>query len=346
MVYFFKRNVDEPGFECTKAIFVFGVLNVGGADLTVDTSTLFDNVEFFDKFAQAGVPLKISKLPNIALPVITVSDEVTDDSQLTAIDPIVNTLYSLFDRSGGTNLGDAALSNIKATLMKSIHDEALVIRLISGIIYQYKWEHATEIAAAMPADISLLDDDLAVVTKNAIDTLNAKFLSALGNLPGVDNVTLYQHSCEDPLFIALPTLNQLSDEDLQYADIIPDRSMLCDPYTNPIYGTYRYKEVTAPGSFDRILIEGSADNNGKPLYDNEKKFHDALVSWIKYNINENPKLQGGTVIDLVSQSFLRELISHLYMYHWGHNENMPVLINDSYNEESESLDYNYYFAAI
>lgn len=347
MVYCYRESITEPGFECEKAVFVLGTLDVDGEQKTIDTVELMRNSQYFEVFEQQGVPLKIAKLPTIDMPVAVIGVADLDSvDQAVIVTPIKNLAYGQFEEFGGIEIGDERLSSLKNVINGAISNEALTVSILSGIMTQYVWEHAEETETAIPADINLLDDDFSVVTKNYVDSLNAKFSSALGNLPGINNVTVYQHACEDPLFIALPTLQQLSDEDLKYSEIIPARRELCDPYTNQVLYTYRYKDIVAPGSFEQRLVEGSSDNNKTELYPNEVKFHDALDTWIKYNINENPRLQGGTVIDAVSQSFLRELISYLYMYHWGHLENMPVSINDSYDEESESFDSRYMFADI
>ena len=169
MVFFEDVEVTEPGFECIRKVAIFARLEIDGATQCADTATLMQDVSLLKTIEHMGIYLKIAKLPNFVLPVLVLDETVEQDSsQIRPVGSLAPALYGMFDKAGGTDLGDSALAQIKQIVLNVIGDEALTVQLISACISQYTWEHTSEISATLPTDISLFDNDFFVPTNAAV----------------------------------------------------------------------------------------------------------------------------------------------------------------------------------
>ena len=167
-------------------------------------------------------------------------------------------------------------------------------------------------------------------TQARVSSLNIKESWPFTELTTEENVTLYQNSPEDPLFIKLPNRNLLMDENVQLKDFLPAKKDLCSPY-----GAYELEDMSEYKTDSRFPaslyedVEGRGSNNTFELYPNEEKFYKALIEWIQFNmkstalgdIDVSPSSPN---IDKISQIYLEELAKLLYVKHWYHNLNVPI----------------------
>lgn len=195
-------------------------------------------------------------------------------------------------------------------------------------------------------------------TQARVSSLNIKESWPFTELTTEENVTLYQNSPEDPLFIKLPNRNLLMDENVQLKDFLPAKKDLCSPY-----GAYELEDMSEYKTDSRFPaslyedVEGRGSNNTFELYPNEEKFYKALIEWIQFNmkstalgdIDVSPSSPN---IDKISQIYLEELAKLLYVKHWYHNLNVPIFAPEDEDDmedlirDTEISDYQFRMNAI
>lgn len=153
---------------------------------------------------------------------------------------------------------------------------------------------------------------------------------------------LFQEKCTDKLSFKLPTRAQLLSDAVDYSELTPKRSEICNPYKFYAMYTSRYK---SPGSGVPSsmypLVEGKSSNNALPIQDNEVEMYDTIVQWMQSNIADEYGASAleadekNVVIDLTTSEYLNELLATLYSWHWSHNPNVPFYDPEEVDEQSD-----------
>ena len=286
--------------------------------------------------------LKIAIFPDNSVPLITI-----DDSEKTAdISAIANMVFSKIDSFGGDSDSEIAIKfmqNLVVVVTKTLKgDKKLAEILVASCKMQYEWEHKGKLQKAFTVAASDVDSDLRSETMEALNMLNEEFTNAFASLDIKDNETVFQEDCTSKLFIEIPTMQDLMTDDVDITSLLPEYDELCKPYSDSIASTPKYKKVYADNKTILHDIEGDRSHNTMQLYDNEKDYFNALDKWVQYNMREQYGTVDGNVIDSISQEYLTELITRLYMLHWRHSVNVPDYIDDS-EDDSQGISSRYGF---
>ena len=269
-----------------------------------------------------------------AVPVITV--EPTTD--VSAIDSFWVAIGKDFTESFNPQVA----ANWISKLSTKVDIQTLKI-LIPGIAAQSLWEHTGELDASITFGPSDIDMSVMQETTAYFNSRIKSNTQVFKSISDSENVTKYQADPSDDLFIEIPEAFTLQNCD-NPLELIPDRSMVFKPYTNPAYATKRYKELGTISNGDLAKIEGQISNNSFDLYENEKKYYAALTEWVDFNINTAFPSGDGSVLDNTSLSYLEALIAEIYCWNWSHVSTVPDEISAVRDPENpEDVEYEYEF---
>lgn len=305
----YKADVVVPGqTQATTEDVVLGIYDDGKR---VFSNQLIKIYKLFEHY-NASVPLKLSLRGNSpviistggrALEITKMHKQITDLIDKRGLKIVVKNKQSLYNtvnqQLGGNNL------DLATFIIDALIDERMVKLSLKDI-----------------DNFPVMDID-----KNFASII----LDELHNREVAKYTTnLFQKECTDKLSLALPSRALLANEDIEYGDLVPKRSEICDPYTIPAMYTTDYK---APGSGVPAsmypLVEGKASNNTLPIQDNEREMYDKLVKWMQGNVvAEYGKSALDTedknvVLDINTQEYLNTLMCAIYSWHWSHNPNVP-----------------------
>lgn len=151
-------------------------------------------------------------------------------------------------------------------------------------------------------------------------------------------------TCTDKVMLRLPTRTELLSDEISYADILPKRKDICEPYEYPAAYTVMYDEISSgiPKSY-YPMIEGNSANNTLPIQENEQEFYDLLVQWIKNNVEEayGKELEDkDLVIDKVTLDYLEHLLTKIYYWHWSHSSAVPKILDVDDEDDDVDTDIN------
>lgn len=349
MVYFIIKDADDPGFE-ERYLEVIGV-SINGKLL--GTADFISTPENFNAANAMGYQIKLMWLPSMKNPILTVPSEVDNPGDYTRVDDVYNLLLKYYKAGAGT-IAKEVMDQLKQYV--AAHYPNDYKEKMTASYVQILWENQESVGTTINVSATdVMSGDFFIVTNNKIQQHNSSMASSFKSLKPSENVTLFQTACTDPLFLEIPSRNALlSFEGTTLNQFIPKASEVCMPYSDANAYSYQYKEKGVPKHLIP-MIEGNPENNKLDIQENEKKYYDALVEWIEYNIKQEFNLQdsdltdGNAVIDDISQEYLAELADHIYAWHWSHNKAMPVSFSpedeDEKNENSrnDSVSSRYEF---
>lgn len=359
-ICYYDKAVNTQQFSGTKSILLCT------ADDTVSdvkiTTDLLNNTSLMAEYGSQGVRLGVAAIPDIAMPVITVSKLPSVHANMLDCTQIYDIIVKQVEMSESKSLsGDAAKVLMTKLTPVFNNNAALTSTVIAACVQQHAWEMTKSFKAVMRIDLSLYDPDLAGMTKILVDKANESHVAAFTADDMANNETVFQKVCTDKFYISIPMREALLETRIKPATdmhdeeeievdphtFVPMRDSVCVPYESAAYETPFYKEalggdgmlVSQPLKLRSII--GSNDNNGLAIQDNEIDYYNALVKWIKFNIKE---FYAGDIntIDPVSLSYLEALISELYMWHWKHNPAVPVVYEPG-KSTAESIESSYKF---
>lgn len=334
MIYYYNREINTEGFECDEKVFV---LYKGDAGVST-TSDVFKNKAILQSVKGEGVDARVAVFPGTDVPVIT----VTGGESVTSV---ITNVRKIMDSDSPDDVKNRAYLTIKNALVSNGVSSEDATMFLAAARMQISWENAGKLVMPLVVDASEVNENFRASTIEVINEINKEFTQAITSISALDNYTRHQDTCTSDFFIEIPSRQELiSDTDRPLLDFIPKRDEVCTPYSDSAAYEPNYA-VNGVASYLYPLIEGRKENNGKPLYENEVVYHKALSEWVSYNVEQDLGTDNGTVIDLLSQQYLFELLMCLYMWHWGHNPCVPVEIAPDSSEGDGYESSRYVFCA-
>lgn len=339
MVYFCVKTLDDPVFDDSIPVFIS----------TGDGKTseyFFRNPTAFSEISEDVDGVSVIWLPSYNRPVITFSPKGLNPDKITNLTDVYGVYVQALSALEKAGMADKPMpEQLKNKIMGIIskryseNDGQLRIKLLEA---QRAYENAEPFDFTVHVNSSLIEgseesEDFAVATRKQIRKHNEQFRTVFKSISDVDNSTLHQNECTDELFIEIPSATALlSIEPECYSALIPNRRLVCTPYTDANAYSPGYKKLVAPHLLP--VIEGDSRNNFLPVQENEKKYCQALTEWIEYNIKQEFGVEGD-IIDEMSKAYLEELADNVYAWHWGHNPNTPVnFVEDTVDTDVDSDD--------
>ena len=333
MIFYRLVEVEDPAFACTKQVFVLHVDDAGSFTTTKDL--ISDKDRFTSLSTTEGI--KVAVLPDTTTPLIVLSG---DSEDATNVSSIYNQIVVILkDETKSDEIKTAVLKKVAGALAPQLGDKN-ANALVAAIKLQYQWESEAELIKPFKVDAIDTDTDLRVHTMHVLEEANSKFVNAITCISPQENYTRFQENCEDMFFVEIPNRLELIEAEKAYP-CIPKMDEVCKPYTGYEGATKPSYKTRSFSSFVLSIIEGDKKNNGHPVYENEKVFEQALTEWVQFNMREDFGTSDGTVIDNVSEGFLLDLASAMYVWHWRHCKSVPTSINYDISEEDEDSLYNF-----
>lgn len=331
MIYTYNREIDVPGFECTKKVLICNKDENGVAE---NTAAIIHDRKSFEKL-KAEYDVKVAVIPGDSVPVLIVADN-EPSSDVSAVQGL---LYSKLSQLEDADAALAAefMKNLINALSKQLGDVESSKLIVLALRLQYNWEKSQKLQSPFFVDAVDYDTDLRDYTVTELGKMNEKFTNSLSMINAADNNTVFQETCTSKFFIEIPTEQELLDADSMH-ELMPLFDEICKPYADAVATTPRYKTVLAGNQSLIHDIEGDRKNNTDEVFDNEKSYYDAICEWIKFNMKEQYGTSDGDVIDNASERYLLELITTVYMLHWRHSENVPDEIDEDSSDDFDCED--------
>ena len=290
--------------------------------------------------------MKIAVFPNTSVPEIVLTEQSAKVMDITAV---YNAISKLKAASPNGEISQSYIQRLREALETKIPDKDQVYAILA-ITMTYVNNQGTDFTDPVNVALDNIYDEYYDNTKRFIDPLRKESSWPFSDLKPADNVTKFQNTCTDELFVALPNRVDFMESDDDTA-FLPDPNEVCRPYGNAeLKDMSLYKDPDS--GFPRELypyVEGSKKNNGAPLYPNEEKFHKALIEWVQFNMkaDASPDIDVSTSnsnLDKLSQLELENLATFFYARHWSQNINIPVIVdNDEDEDTADDVNSKYSF---
>ena len=347
MVVTYNRSISASGGskECKILLFAEGL---AGGGSVVTTEGILGDPAVFEALKVRGYDVNVAVLPGLKLPVIELAG-ASSGAECRDYTAGYQLIEMQCDKAGSQELPKDTMSGIKALFQTKLGMSAgEASRFIAASLAQYGWEHtsASQFRGALRIGVNNIDYDFREDTLRVLAMLNAAGTSMFRSIDVSENYTRYQKVCTDTLFIELPDRLSLLDDDVSVLSLLPKRSEVCEPYTDKAAYTPMYKSASGVPKYMYAAIEGSRENNKEEPYGNEELFRTAAVEWTEHNMTEAYGSTDSGVIDPLSKTFLQELIDRVYLWHWGHNPNVPSEILDIEPDDTDRVDSRYVFAEV
>lgn len=312
-----------------------GQLSDNGIDNIYSAQDMLGNSAVFSQFRQEA-DLKVAVLPGSkVLSIICLSDGYTG----------VTTVYNLVDNYLSQHNLETLPTDVSQKLIEKLMsmnlDRNTAVCIITFCMTHRMYLQSDKLTGTVNIGLDAYHPDYFDATKEFIDSMNQQSVWPFTQISISENVTKYQNSPEDELFIEIPARQMLLDESVNAKSLIPKKSQLFNPYgaaTLDDMTTYKDPGVKFPQDLYPD-VEGYVHNNELEIQENEQKYYQSLIEWVKFNMKSeavgdvdlstsNPNL------DSISQYYLSSLCEMLYSWNWDHNPNIP-----EYDEEKEEQDY-------
>lgn len=325
MLLTYKKEVMVGSLSVTKKILI-GYRADGEEAYT--TMNIFSMNDLLSKL-RTDYAVKVAVFQENTTPVLVVPDE-TNSVDVSAVQQV---LYCTFDCNAAAQDVTAVMKRLVGAITPQLNGDTELAKLIVSMCkLQYAWEKTGEIQSALFLNAADYDKDFRELTIESVNTINARFSNALAAINVADNSTVFQETCTSKLFIEIPSRTEL-DMAQDIHDLMPVFDELCKPYSVVAATKPGYASAFAGNQGMLHDIEGDRSNNTFKIFDNEREYYDALCQWVKYNMKEQYGTADGDVIDMLSEKYLAELITTLYMLHWRHSDNVPDEIDDSASDD-------------
>lgn len=337
MIYFYVKEIENTLFEGKLPIFL-------SDDKGRKTDYYLQHPEELDYIKTSAPTISLVWLPDTKAPIIAFNPQTASQSECKNLTGAINLVKQVYASSASTNNAELDAKILQAFTAKVGESEAKKTLNIAKYLIAYEKDFEPDFPINIgPAQIRSNDltADFVAVTTNKLEEHNKKFTTVFKSISDLDNVTVHQNSCTDPLFIEIPSLDKLKSLDSdKYATTIPKRGALCTPYTDEAAYSPNYRNANLP-AYVVANIEGNPKNNSLAIQENEQRYYNALTEWVEHNIKEEFGTLGN-IIDSTSKFYLLELADQLYAWHWGHNINVPLNLLDTsvnlYDEEDSTSD--------
>lgn len=348
MIYFYNKKIDFPGFDEDSMPVITGTMikeGNGSGPVFLQTVDYLTDSNYFEFAKDAGVELTIVWLPSMVTPLLTFDLEAARlsekaNSNVMNITPVHGQIEKMYNTYNGDIPKEVLKKfvnflNERFASIIPVEDAPSVVAMVYE---QVKYEHDAEFNTPVKVGTAAINADFMTVTSQQIEKHNKMFDTTASILDSASNATLYQNACTDELFIKIPEIDILSrTPEEKISTLIPRRAEVCQPYTDVNAYKANYKQLNVP-SYLIPMIEGNPDNNGLPIQENEKRYFDTLMDWTAHNVLNALGEGSELFIDEDSELYFIELMTHVYMWHWSHNRNVPVEISEQINDDSDDED--------
>lgn len=277
----------------------------------------------------------VSRFPNLLL---------TSSGDLAVpylVDETATSFAQMFDifLSLKEQINDTVLSQIKGTLDSQINLPIETYKKLfecTIALVQYLGGHViTEIDFPVDRYVNFGS------TKKLVDKMNASAGVSFSRVKGNNN-TLFMKTPEDELYVTVPTADSLSY--YPPSNFIPALSSIFVPYKDPKLKSTDYKRYLDASGTRIEEVEGSNDNITSDLYENEKRFYNALCDLhktllsIEYPDKSIEHCEEFKVSSPLFRNYITEFVIKALAYHWNHNGYLPVALEQD-NDDIYSDDY-------
>lgn len=288
------------------------------------TGELLNSAETLRSLKMNGIDLSILWPDEKEVPILIIKD-------ITSASVKISVIYNALQNAATSNKEILKDKDFLTRFKTQIDASARQINLNAAEIFnsvckQVVWEITTSVSDInVISDLSLIESSHRD-TVNKLNELHVSSASAIGGIDPSENVTKFQESCTDELFIQLPSSNEIYLEDVNIDAYTPSKYELNRPFMDEDYYTPKVVNKVNKGSIDYYRVFGKNENNTYEIYSNEEKYYKALTSWVESNMITDVS---GTkpVIDSITQEYLECLIARLYFYGWGHSKYIPYEID-------------------
>ena len=362
--YTITLPVEDEGFssdERTILLLLESEQQATGKVIYFETEALLQDNQTSSFLLRAGKRFSVAVLPGIKVPLICLKDKGDDD--VLDVQQVFDLVKNVLENTDAERLS----KEMEERVIQVLHDsnglsEELVRELLEACYHLVNYLKQDSISFVVEIGASFYDSEFLVLTKEVCKASEDAAFNPFTQIELTDNKTVNQKSCSDPLFVRLPLVQELQETSNMNL-LLPKKFDVAQPYPYKEAYTPDYKDVKSgvPSSLF-ASIEGYANNNGTPLYENEKLFHQCILDWLQYterNINgtelkldvsseegkemtsfqdEENAIGFSTVINQPAQEFLEALLGYFYRLHWSHNPNVPYSKDYDFEEDDDNED--------
>lgn len=330
---------------------LFLAISYDNADSAIDIVDLLSDPTKLDKLRYDGYDLSYIKVSSYPNPLVVVGEEIPEGlAGLLKINSVYDQV--LKQLNGSTKLSP----DIEAKFISLLTQKGLTeseSKLLIMQCYALRGLLLADVHIPPVFDISKVAHGFTRQTQSWLNDMLRE--NTMASIP--DNETKFQPTCTSELFIKLPTYEAMISysDDSEAEDGESSTQVVQDMYTfmparaevsNP-YGvnTGRYEDpdnvlkMTRDSGpvYENVLkeITGNPDNNTDEIFDNEKRYYDALNTWLGIIQTAVEGKDDGEMCYL-SLDYLKTLAETLYIWYWQHNPRVPCSIEVKSRSDEES----------
>ena len=312
---------------------------------------VIDNTKF-SQLAYNGYELKIAKVAEYPNPLVLLGDHIPAETNAVNIDAVYNAVKKQLN--GSARLTESVKQKF-VTLLTNNSVPAAVAELVITCCYACIDWLGKDFHLITTFGSAQVHSDFAKQTQAWINEISRK--NTMAAIP--DNETKFQPSCSSELFIKLPAyeamFNYLSNEEdetehQELRDLhvfMPSRDEVSTPYGSKAEAFEDPDSVqrmieSGGAAYEAVLktVIGQASNNTDEIFDNEKRYYDALNKWMSI-IAENADGEDHGDLCQISLEYLHTLAETLYIWYWQHNKRVPCAIEIGSGETADESKYTF-----
>ncbi len=302
-----------------------------------------------------GYNLQFAKLKEFPNPMFLLAGNLPANVTEINIDPVFSVVQQQLN--GSKTLSDGIKSQLIALLVKRGLTEQIA-NLVILCCYAKTDFTTIDHNLNVQYDVNHIAPEFLNMTKEWMnECIRRNTMAAIPH-----NETEFQATCTDELFIYLPMYEAMMDylapnDDSEDADehaslkdlhtFMPRKSEVSAPYGSKA-ASYEdpatvSKMIELGGSsYELILKEiiGSSDHNTDEIFDNEKRYYDALNKWMGIIAEEEEGSDNGDMC-ATAMEYMHTLVETLYIWYWQHNTRVPCSIESSNATDTAESKYTF-----
>lgn len=313
-----------------------GKISVDGKEEIFSAEDILSRSDVFLAFKREH-NIRVAKCPDYENVILLCSSSESS----VVITPVFNLVDSFMTEQNIDTLPNQASQIFITRLMDMNMDKDTAICILTLCIAYRAYLKEERIYGTVNIGLDFYDDDFFEDTRNFIEALKTESTWPFKTITNSENVTKFQNTEEDELFIEIPLRQLLADDDVNVKSFLPKKSELFNPYgAMALEDMTTYKDPGVKFPVDLIpRVEGLQQNNELAIQENEKKYYNSLIEWVQFNMKADADTDidvepSNPNIDGISQEYLVNLADYLYSWNWDHNPNIPF-----YDEDKEEQDY-------
>lgn len=191
---------------------------------------------------------------------------------------------------------------------------------------------------SLKIDLPITKFDGTELTKTLVSQLNSKSVS---NFNVKNNKTIFRDNEESELFIALPNPDALTFSNP--SSFIPKMVDVFKPYRHMELNTMAYKRYLQAEGINIEFVDGSPDNITDEIFDEEKRYYDALCNLHKAMLDSKhpgllSKCESMNMFSEHFKDYITELVVSVLTYHWNQHGMLPIGYADVNEDDGEGSD--------